>query len=178
MNIGWIIAFAAGILIIRFATGLLLKILGLACLVGGALILMYNYGIWPFREQTISIEWLEKQYCDSENPDRLKCNCIVKKIKRDIDNRFTNEELDAMSENRLKVAYTLKKSYDAQLVEIKSCLGANAEIELKEFNDALWHRDQETLKKTGQWLSEKSGSIKESFQELKDEKSSIDRKYE
>lgn len=178
MNFTWIIALIIGILVIKFATGVLLKLIGVLCLLGGLLIVLYQHAIWPFHENAISIEWLEKKYCEGENKDGLKCDCIVKSIRADLNNRFTSDELTELGENRIKQAYVIKKSYDARLPDIKICLGENAEKELKSFNEALWLQDKETLKKTGDWFSEKSGNIKESYEDLKDEKSDIDRKYE
>lgn len=178
MNFTWIIVLIIGILVIKFATGVLLKLIGVICLLGGLLIVLYQNAIWPFHENSISIEWLEKKYCDGENRDEPKCNCIVKLIRADLNNRFTADELKELSENRIKQAYVIKKSYKVRLNEIKTCLGDNADTELKSFNETLWLQDKETLKKTGDWFSEKSDNIKESYEDLKDEKSDIDRKYE
>lgn len=178
MNIGWIATIIVGVLIVKFATGFLLKLLGVACLIAGAMILMYQHAIWPFKEQTISIEWLERKYCSGETKDILKCNCIVQKIKGDLNSRFTADELNVIHDNRVKAAYVLRKSYQAKLEEIKICLGTNAEIQLKEFNNALWHQDKKSLKKTGDWFSEKSDHLKQTISDLSGEKKSLDNKYE
>lgn len=178
MNIGWIATIIVGVLIVKFATGILLKLLGVACLIAGALVFMYQQAIWPFKEQTVSIEWLEQKYCTSETKDVPKCNCIVRKIKGDLNSRFSEEELKTINDNRVKAAYVLRKSYQSKLAEIKSCLGTNAEVQLREFNDALLYQGNNSLKKTGDWFSEKSDYLKQSITDLKDEKQAIDRKYE
>ena len=179
MNIGILIAVIVGVALLKFAVGFIFKVLGFVALVVAILLTLYQLEIWPYEKNLATIKILELRYCKGVDKDEIKCNCIVKPLKKDINERFSREELEELSKNRIKTAYILKKSLDAKENEIKSCLASNdAEDLLPEFKRELIAQESDMLKKFGDWLEKGKESFSESINDLKDKKEDIDSKYD
>jgi hypothetical protein len=179
MNIGIIIAIAVGFALIKFATGLIFKVLGFLALLFAAILFLYQMEIWPFEKNLATIKILELRYCDGNEEDKIKCDCIVQPLKLDINKRFNREELEALNANRIKTAYILKKSLDAKELEIKACLASKGKEHLfAEFKRELIAQESDLLKKFGNWLEKGKENLSESVNELKEYKEDIDTKYD
>jgi hypothetical protein len=179
MNIGILIAVIIGVALLKFAVGFIFKVLGFVALVVAALLTLYQFEIWPFEKNLATIKILELRYCNGGEEDKIKCSCIVKPLKKDINDRFNREELEELSKNRIKTAYILKKSLDAKEIEIKECLaGKNAEHMFSEFKRELIAQESDILKQFGDWLEKGKENLSESISDIKDNKKEIDNKYD
>ena len=125
------IAFIAIIIIVRFLTKKAFKILLVVIFLAAAGLFGYMYltGIH-------TIEGLEEEYCEnkSDKTDSLKCVCIVQPISDDFHERFTEGQLDSMSE--LNFAKELSKAlYNKRNVINQKLKENNASHLLKDFKD-------------------------------------------
>ena len=145
-----IVVSVIAILILRFATSILLKLIGFLVIAGLVIFLMFHFGVGPFKQNPISIQTMEDKYCGQELQNN-KCDCIVKNIVNDLNERWSKEELASAENNRTKMAYMVKKSFEAKKKDILSCLAARgAETELKEFTKDLFPIQNEFLDKIGE----------------------------
>ncbi|MBI1305954.1 MAG: hypothetical protein GC181_05010 [Bacteroidetes bacterium] len=169
-----------GFLVIRFATRIALKLLGWALLISLGIFLLFYFGIGPFHENPVSINTLKEHYCEP-NQDSLKnkCDCIVRIVEKDIHKRWSDAELEELSDNRTEMGYIFTRSFEASQDQIKECLEKrNAGNELQEFKRDLIPVKNEWLKKLDDWkerIQQKSEQAVDSFINRKHE---IDRRYE
>lgn len=179
MNMEILIAVVIGVALLKFAVGFIFKVLGFFALMVAAFLILYQMEIWPFEKNLATIKILELRYCKGEGNDKIKCNCIVKTLKKDINERFSREEIEELSKNRIKAAYILKKSLDAKEIEIISCLASKkSESLLPEFKRELIAQESDILNKFGDWLEKGKERFSESFNNLNDKKKDIDNKYD
>lgn len=166
-----------GFLLLRFAAGIISKLIGFLLIVVGVTIFMYHQGLGPFERNYLSIDELERQYCIEEvEPD--KCDCIVQTIKTDLHMRFGEEEVNSWNENRLKGAYALQKSLNENKEEIAVCLGKRDALgQLKEFQRDLLPFDSDLIRAVVN-LFDKIGNVADKHLEgLQEEKDEVDEKY-
>ncbi|MBO6517653.1 MAG: hypothetical protein JJ975_13995 [Bacteroidia bacterium] len=164
-------------LIIRFASQILVKLLGWLLLIAGGVYLCYQLELGPFKQNPISIQTWEDRYClDAE--EQVKCNCIVNPIKNDLESRFTAEELSEMESNRMELSYAIKQSYSKVKPQIESCLESeNAEDEFEDFIRDLLPVDNDILLKLESLKDDISATAEEKFDQLNERKEKIDEKY-
>jgi len=168
-----IIAFA----ILRFAAKVVSKLIAIVLLIAAVLVFMYHKGLGPFEQNHISIVELEVKYCQLEK-DPEKCECIVKPLKADIEKRFTQQELEELKKNRIKGAYILNKSFQANKEMIALCLAEKDAIgEIKEFQDDLLPFDNKIVKKLSKIITSIQKKAEESWQDLQNDKEEIDKRY-
>lgn len=169
----WIVAIILAFVIIKFLTGLLLKVALFLLLLGTGLYALFHYGIWPFEKKIETLQAMESKFCPS---DPLTCNCIVQKLKQDLNNRFSREELEALDKSNLKFQYAIQKSTQARRNEILTCLGEQNHHKLAEFRNIVL--GAEWLKAKPELDSEKHiENAKNRIREVLDSKEEIDRKY-
>lgn len=175
---GTIITFVLIGIVIQFASRFILKIVGWLLIAGGVVFGLYYFGIGPFEKNPISIKTWEKKYCEQPG-EEIKCNCIVTPVKNDLEKRFTAEELKEMQKNRTEWLYVVKKSFEEVSSEIDECLEKNnAEHELKEFRKDLIPLDNGILEGVEDFIDDLSDEAEEQFEDWKDKKEDIDRKYD
>jgi alpha-N-acetylglucosamine transferase len=165
------------ILILRFATSILLKILGFLAIAGLVIFLMFHFGVGPFKQNPISIQTMEEKYC-GQALQKNKCDCIVQNIVDDLHERWSNEELAESENNRTRMAYMVKKSFEAKKQDIVSCLAKRgAEAELKEFTKDLFPIQNDFLNKIGDIKDNVTEKTKGLLDSLTKKKDSIDERY-
>lgn len=156
---------------IRFATRLIIRLIGLAVLVLSVVFLLFYFEIGPFEQNPISIDSLKSTYCvDEVNP--AKCECIVRPIEVDMANRWTPTELDYLKQHGTQMAYAVTRSFEAVRDQIEGCLKDRGEEEaLDEVLQELIPVNQKWLNKLGEWkddLAQKADSALDSAQSKKD----------
>ena len=67
-----------------------------------------------------------------QNDKDLKCVCFTTPILDDINNRFTNEEIEKIKTNKLKCNIEFGRSFQAKEAEIKACFEKHGETSLLE----------------------------------------------
>ncbi|MCB9262902.1 MAG: hypothetical protein H6607_11060 [Flavobacteriales bacterium] len=176
-TVGSLVAIALAFIIIKFATRLAMKVLGVAILLLVGVYAMYHFGVGPFKQNPIAIEVLEEKYC-SNSEEKIKCDCIVTPIKKDLMSRFTRAELEEMEDDRLSMGYAFKKSFDASKPQIMDCLKKqNAEGQLKEFTTDLIPIENEVVDALGKLKNKVQDKIETSVEDFKSKKEGIDGKY-
>jgi hypothetical protein len=179
MGLALVIGIIIGILILRFAIGFLFKFFGILLVVGCLGIYCYQKAYWPFDKNLASITLLEEKYCEGESAKPHKCECIVKVLEKDINKRFTKEEIKALDANRIKSAYLIKRSLDYCEPQIKKCLSKKkSEGELEEFKMEMLKLDQSGIGALSEWLKKKKQTVSETINGVKIEKEDVDKKYE
>ena len=164
-------------LVIKFATKLLYKLLGILVLAGVVIYLMFHFGLGPFKENPVSISTLESKYCQSK-PERNKCDCIVNILKKDLKSRWTESELEEMEGQRSTMAYLLKKSFEVRNDEITACLAKRgAEEELREFNQNFVPIENDLLEEMTKLKDDISDRARNILDSLTSKKETIDERY-
>lgn len=177
ISLGSIVLLIAGFLLLRFASTILIKILGfLFCLVA-AVGMMYYFSWGPFKEYELSVEQLELRYCVTLSDSDL-CECVVQPLKRDMEQRFTFEELEKIKNNKAENAYVFKKSLASTKEEAIACLKLKGqEAKYQTFIHDLIPVNNQNL----EWLTEKTKSMSRKLEGAIDsfnfKKDWIDNKY-
>ena len=163
--------------ILKFAAKLIAKIFGFILLVVAVILFLYHQGLGPFKQNHISIQDLEFKYCEVEQ-DIDKCDCIIKPIKTDIQSRFSKSEIEELERNRLKGAYILNKSLQAQKEEIAICLRKRDALDaLEEFQQDLIPIDNEIIRKITGVFNTLQQKAQENWDNLKEDKDQIAKRY-
>ena len=164
-------------IVARFAKKILYKIFSVVLIIGLAVFLMYQFGIGQYASNPLDIDNLKSKYCEAKEY-KAACDCIVKKIERDIEGRFSSNEIEKLKESRVDYAYVFGKSYAANKNSIKSCIEErNAEDQLKEFQNDLLPVDNDVLNKVREFLGQTQEKIEEEIDEFKNRKSDLDNRY-
>lgn len=178
ITIGGLVTIIIAGLLIRFASKLLMKLVGWLLLIGVAVFAMYHFGIGPFKQNPVSVSLWEEKYCEN-GADQVTCDCIVKIIKADMQKRFTEVELEAIEKDRTQLLYVVQRSFNAVKPEIQACLGeANAEKALEDFRNDLIPIDNDVLQEIKQLAEGIKEGAQNQLDELLSKKESLDKKYE
>jgi hypothetical protein len=162
--------------LIRFLfTGWMLRILIILAVVYG----LYFYQIWPFNKNVANMEYLEEKYCQSDDlQDQAICDCVLKRVKKDMNNRFTNSELEEIKGDRMKSAYALQKSLEEVKESAKYCLEEKGQTEAwRKFTTELATLDNKLLGTVGNLVNKGADLLNDEWESRKQEKSLIDAKY-
>ena len=177
-TIASILAIVVAGILIRFATKFLIKLLGWLLLLVVGIYGMYHYGIGPFKQNPISLDTLEATYCDNPK-EEIKCTCIIQIIKADLQNRFTDDEINDIQADRAQLLYVMQRSFSKVKPEIESCLGSkNAEEEFTEFTNDLIPIDNEILKRLAQLKEDLTNGTESHLDELSSKKKELDEKFD
>jgi hypothetical protein len=78
-----------------------------------------------FKDATI--ETMLGQYCPAtaEEPDDVKCLCIVRPVHSDLTARFTEKEIREIDQDDARIQAEIRKSFSNKKKEIKNCLVKN-----------------------------------------------------
>lgn len=105
----WIVAFIflfSGILLLRFAGKLLVKLIGLVLLLPSILLVMYLMKWGPFKTNLFGREYLQNEFCIENNEkDSSICTCIVKPYLQFIEEKLNVEERKEIEESHVESAY-------------------------------------------------------------------------
>jgi len=90
------------------------------------------------------------------------CECVVKKYKTIAESKFTEEELNEIENKNYESAYVFKKLADQLAIQTAFCSGSedSAKILMDKFMTGLMPFGLSPAKGLD-WLSEKTGEIKE-----------------
>jgi len=166
-----------GFILLRFAAGVISKLIGCLLIVIGVVIFLYHQGLGPFERNYLSVAELERKYC-LEEVEAEKCDCIVQVVKTDLTMRFDEEEISSWERNRLKGAYALQRSLQENEEQIAACLmKRNALSELKEFQRDLLPFDSDIIRWTVN-IFDRIGEISDDYlKDIQEEKEEIDEKF-
>jgi hypothetical protein len=164
-------------LLIKFATKIIAKILGLVALVIVVVGFMYSKGIGPFKETSADLKALTAKYC-SDPEEAAICDCIIKNAEVDMRKRFTEAEMDTMSRERIRAAYVLKRSLDATKAEAMECLTKRGmENKYKQFTNDFIPIENEYLEAIGNKTKEWGEKLKQEAESFLLNKNDIDSRY-
>lgn len=168
---------ALGFILLRFAVKVATKVLGILLLVLGVVVFTYYKGIGPFKKNYLSIEELDMKYCGPDG-DQITCSCIIEPLKEDMRSRFSDTEQTELQANRLKGAYVLGKSLNAQDEQIRKCLQQrSAENKLREFKLHLYTFDNPAAEVVGRLFNAIMKSADTAWDEMKGDKEAVDTRY-
>jgi len=151
-----IIGIILAIIILKFITKILAKIIAVLLVVAaiGYLLFFWNGGLVNLGKKDFILYKLEDRYC-TEGKNEIKCECIIMPLKRDIESKYTPEEIEELKEDRMKSMEVILKSFEENREEIKDCLKENDAMQ-------FWDDFVEDLKKL-----ELGKKFKELFEDLK-----------
>lgn len=169
----WIVVGALiliGFALMRWAGKFLLKVIGFFLFIGVIGLALYHYEIGPFKNLR-SVNLLEEKYCQDPEPNSFKCECIVEIIDRDLNKRYTNEELRELENDKWKMGISMVKSFEANKEEIKECLKKNnAEHELDEFVQEVLvinkEKGEDVLEKVKRFFKNRLDSLDEMWEDV------------
>lgn len=165
------------IIALKFAKQIASKIIGFVVVVGLVVGVMYYKSWGPFEHNVAEMAHLQEKYC-GENGDADICDCILTPIKEDMSQRFTQEELDSLSTQRIRAAYVLKKSMQQTKVQAATCLEKRgATSKYKKFVQDFIPIENQYLDMAENKVDELKGKLKDEMTSFKDNKKSIDEKY-
>lgn len=176
MTLGVIIAIVVGLILLRFATKIIAKLIGLLLCVVAVIGIMYIYSWGPFSKNLTAISTLEEKYCEEEGGDKDICECVVAKIKLDVLQRFSNEEIKAIEEDKIKSFRVLTKSMEATKEESIACLTLRGEedkyqrflLDFAQLSEEDIDFIKDKGKEIGDWIKDKADSIGESLEDIDD----------
>ena len=118
--IGIIIVVA--IILIRFIAQIFFRFIGVLLLLGVAayFLFFWNGGLLDVGNKDFILYELEEKYCREDNP--VKCDCIIKPIKSDIESRYSSTQIAEFKKDKLKSFKVLYESVNRKKSEIKKCL--------------------------------------------------------
>jgi len=79
--------------------------------------------IGPFKNNVADISHLDEKYCGPDGDVDI-CECILKPARKDISSRFTSEEIEKLSTEKIKAVYVLEQSLSATKVQSVACLAS------------------------------------------------------
>lgn len=160
----------------KFAKQVLLKVLLFICFIGLTIFGLYYFAIGPFSGNFLHIDELFNKYC--ETPNSPTCQCIVKPLKQDMNERFTKAELSELKKDRLQTAYVFQKSLSEISKKSKACLAEKDQDQLwSQFIKENLHLDNAIVDEIESLFHEGKTSLDEKIEETKEAKENLDRKY-
>ncbi len=174
-----IIAFVVLAFVIKFATRLIIKVLGFLLVVGVAVGFMYYYSIGPFEGKEVSIAALRFEYCGNEmTQDEDVCDCVVELADSDMKNRFSAEELTDIKQSKYKSTHVLIRSLDATKTEALQCLASrDAEHKYKEMIQNFIPVENKHLESLQEGAQDFGDYMKEKYDSLLEDTESIEERY-
>ena len=164
-------------LLIKFATKLIAKVVGVMVLVAVVVGFLYTKGIGPFQDKSLDIASLTEKYCENPEEEAI-CDCILRKAEADMRNRFNAEEIDALTDERIRAAYVLKMSLDATKPAAMQCLQKRGmEQKYKQFTNDFIPIENEYLEVVGDKAKQWSEKLKQEAQDFLLNKNDIDSRY-
>jgi len=94
------------------------------------------YYIYTTMTSTNFIEKFEAVYCQGEQPDEVKCECVTKLVLNDIKRNKSEQELQELSQNSVESLDLIKDSLLKNRENITSCLEDKG-YEMTSFDDIL-----------------------------------------
>jgi hypothetical protein len=167
-----VVIVVVGFALMRWAGSILFKVLGFLLFIGIIGAALYHYEIGPFKNLK-SVNLLEEKYCQNPEPNSFKCECIVEIIDRDLNKRYSSEELKQLENDKWKMGISMVRSFEANKTEIESCLKEhNAEHELDEFISEIMvinkSKGKEVLGKLKKFFKGQIDSLDEMWDDLED----------
>ncbi|MFT4523026.1 MAG: hypothetical protein ACI8ZN_001978 [Bacteroidia bacterium] len=173
-----LLIFAVGFALIKWGSKLLTKLLGLVLMALVVLFFMFYFEIGSFKSNPLSLQELEVKYCDSSE-SKVKCSCIVKLLKADMNRRWTEDELADLEHDHVDMAYAMNKSLQIQKTAIKACLAdEGAEQEWDEFTNDLIPVNNDWIERIKLEIKKLKTKTETSVQKVVDRKKDIDDRYE
>lgn len=120
-----ILGICLSMMVIKSVTKILFRLIIVSLILTAAVI---GYQVYS---GTNIIDNISNTYCKTDN-NMVKCECFVKPIISNLEERLTKEGLEALKENKLRTNTEFIKSYKIQEKEIKECFN-----ELGESNGIL-----------------------------------------
>lgn len=177
LSIGAIVVLILAIVLIVFASRIIVKLAGFLFAVLAVLGVMYYFSWGPFEEEAIDVWHLDSKYC-LEEVDHDICECIIEPIHDDIHGRFSAEELAALKEDKVKSLYVFKKSLDASKERSMQCLSERqAQAKYKEFLEDLLPVNSELMHEVNAQTKKWWGKLKKGVEDFREDKEEIDDKY-
>jgi hypothetical protein len=169
------IAFIVGVyLAMRFSKKIITKLISLVIFLVVAFTAAYLLGLGPFKPNFTDVFSIEEKYCESKDKDQDICDCIAIPMRHVITSKFSREEIEDMKNDKVKSAYVFVKTINVIKDESQDCLESKGrEDAWKEFTADLFPfkigLDDINLMKE---------KVTDKFEKRKDEKDSIDLKFE
>lgn len=138
-----ILMIIAAFIVLRFVVKIIAKIIAFLVILVliGYLLFFWNGGLLDLGNKDFMLNELEQKYC-VEQKDEVKCDCIVKPLINDIEDKYTAEEITQMQERKLKSLRVIVQSLKENKTEIQQCLKErNAEGVWKDFLQDLKNTD-------------------------------------
>jgi hypothetical protein len=163
--------------VLRFAKKIVVKLIGFLLISATVVGLMYYKSWGPFEHNIAELSHLQDKYCIS-NADEDICECIVQPIESDMNQRFTTDELQLLTTQRIKAAYVLKKSMNHTKEQALLCLEKRNAIEkYKQFIHDFIPIENKYLSMAEDKVDELTGAVKDEVTTFNEGKTSIDDKY-
>ena len=177
LSLSVIVAIVAVFLILKYVrkfASSIFSVLAIAALVVG---FMYYKGLGPFEKNVADLAYLEDKYCGSDG-DADICDCIIAPAKSDIAIRFSREERDSLTHQKLRAAYVLQKSLRATKESALACLTLKGEGgKYKEFLQDFVPIENKYLNMAGDKIKDLGNKLRDEVTSLKENKDKIDDKY-
>lgn len=177
MSITLIAIIIVALLILKFAKRIFSKLIGVILISVVIVGYMYKNSIGPFQKNIADISQLQEKYCQSEG-DKDICDCILKPALLDIQNRFTEREIDSLKVEKIKAAYILQKSLRATKEQALVCLSSKGSTEkYNVFLQDLIPVENSYLDIVGEKVRDLGDKLKEEVTSYQESKEDIDSKY-
>ena len=164
-------------LVFKFAKQIFFKILFFLLLIAGSLFALYYFEVGPFNKNVAHISVIEQKYCQDESQNDI-CDCIVKPLSKDINQRFSEKEIEDMKEDRIMSAYVFQKSISKISNSSKDCLKQKDKEDLwSVFIKETLQLDNAVVQKIEELIEDGKTKVDEKIQESTEKKEALDNRY-
>lgn len=163
-------------LLIRSGAKFVAKAIGVLVLIAAGAYFLYFGKSSLIKDNVATIDYLKEKYC--EDPSSTKCACIVMKLESDIKNRFNEEEIASMKEDRFYSALVLKKTIKAQSNNIQSCVDDKGEPKaFQDFKNDFIPIQNKYLEEAGEMGRNAKEKVKGKIQDFIQKNKDVDSRY-
>ena len=86
------------------------------------ILLFYRGGLLDIGNKEFILYELQEKYCNGDDADKAKCDCIITPLLKEFDKKYSSEEIQELSKNKAKSIKEILETANANKAEIKACL--------------------------------------------------------
>ncbi len=116
------------ILIIRWMSSIILKLIGIAIIL---MIFSYLFLDWhpfpqDFNSESTFLEKIEKKYCNEKEESTI-CECVVEPLMEELRDKYSPEEMKNLQKNKIQFIEAVTEIIENKKDDFKDCLGDSDE---------------------------------------------------
>ncbi len=134
-------AIILGFIILKFVVKIFFKFIIFLLIAAFAVFVLFFWkgGLLDVGNKDFMLKELHNKYCQTSSDDRIKCECILDPLMSDIYTKYSPEEINKISKDKIESLRIISKSVAKNKSQIMKCLKENNA-------DSLWYSFLSELK--------------------------------